>query len=71
MHRLTADPITLNVILRRLGELYETTGRRDRAIHYYARFVELWRRADPELQPQMTEIRRRIDRLTKADRNPR
>lgn len=71
VHRLTADPITLNVILRRLGELYETTGRRDRAIHYYARFVELWRRADPELQPQMTEIRRRIDRLTKADRNPR
>jgi tetratricopeptide (TPR) repeat protein len=66
VHRLTADPITLNVVLRRLGELHEATGRRDRAIQYYARFVELWRRADPELQPQVAEIRRRIDRLAKA-----
>lgn len=67
VHRLTTDPVTLNVILRRLGELHEAQGRRERAIHYYSRFVELWKRADPELQPQVTEIRRRIDRLTKAN----
>ena len=67
VHRLTTDPVTLNVILRRLGELHEAQGRRDRAIHYYSRFVQLWKRADPELQPQVTEIRRRIDRLTKAN----
>ena len=61
MHRLD-----LNVILRRLGELHEAQGRRDRAIHYYARFVELWNTADPELQPQVADVRRRISRLKRT-----
>jgi hypothetical protein len=29
----------------------------------YARFVKLWRDADPELRPAVVEIRRRLRRL--------
>ncbi|MFN2316878.1 MAG: BTAD domain-containing putative transcriptional regulator [Gemmatimonadales bacterium] len=48
---------------RRLGELHEASGDRARALHYYARFMEQWRGADPELQPGVTEVRRRIEAL--------
>jgi hypothetical protein len=34
-----------------------------KALDYYGRFVDLWRDADPELQPQVEEIRQRIARL--------
>jgi tetratricopeptide (TPR) repeat protein len=49
--------------LRRLGELYEQNGNRPKAIEYYSRFVELWKNADPDLQPQVADIRGRIARL--------
>ena len=49
--------------LRRLGEIYETRGERDRAVEYYNQFVELWRNADPEFQPQVADTRERIARL--------
>ncbi len=48
---------------RRLGEFYEARGDRDHAVEYYNDFVELWKDADPELQPQVTDIRNRIARL--------
>jgi tetratricopeptide (TPR) repeat protein len=47
----------------RLAGLHEGAGRRQEAIGHYRRFVELWRRADPELQAQVTEARRRIAAL--------
>ena len=47
----------------RVGELYEQRGDRERAIDYYQRFVDLWLNADPELQPQVEEMRGRIARL--------
>lgn len=50
-------------VLRRLGELYEAAGDTARAIDRYERFVRLWRRADPALQPQVTDVRLRIARL--------
>jgi tetratricopeptide (TPR) repeat protein len=50
-------------ILRRLGELHEAKGNRAEAASYYQRFVDLWRNADPELQPHVAEIRRRLARL--------
>ena len=63
--RLTFDLDVGNVpnILRRLGELYEAKGDRRRAAAYYERFVTLWKDADPELQPQLVEIRQRLARL--------
>ncbi len=58
------DVATLPNLLRRLGELYDAKGDRARAAEYYGKFVELWRNADPELQPQVAEIRQRLARLT-------
>jgi eukaryotic-like serine/threonine-protein kinase len=47
----------------RLGELWEAKGDRAKAASYYARFVDLWKDADPELQPKVAEVRRRLARL--------
>jgi tetratricopeptide (TPR) repeat protein len=46
-----------------LGELYEAQGKTRQAIEQYARFVELWADADPELQQQVSEVRSRLERL--------
>jgi tetratricopeptide (TPR) repeat protein len=47
----------------RLGELYEAKGDKTKAVDFYGRFTELWREADPELQPRVKEARRRIAAL--------
>ena len=60
---LLADPPGRAAAYKRLGELYEAKGQRSRAAHYYERFVELWQHADPELQPGVAEVRRRLARL--------
>jgi len=54
--------------LRRLGEFAEQRGDRTAALRYYERFVDLWRDADPELQPEVTAARRRIAALTAEPR---
>jgi tetratricopeptide (TPR) repeat protein/tRNA A-37 threonylcarbamoyl transferase component Bud32/TolB-like protein len=61
------DPIALAGISKRLGELYEAKGERAKAAEYYQKFVDLWKNADPELQPKVTEIRRRLARLQKSE----
>jgi len=48
---------------KRLGELYEDRDRQT-ALDYYARFVDLWREADPELQPVVEEVRQRMVELS-------
>jgi eukaryotic-like serine/threonine-protein kinase len=48
---------------KRLGELYEARGERQKALGHYLKFVELWKNADPELQPRVAEVRQRIARL--------
>jgi tetratricopeptide (TPR) repeat protein len=50
-------------IYKRLGELYEARNDTANAISYYSEFVELWKDADPELQPAVEDVRRRIARL--------
>jgi hypothetical protein len=49
--------------LKRLGELYEQRGNREKALEYYGRFVDLWTDADPELQPIVRDVKRRMARL--------
>jgi hypothetical protein len=44
----------------RLGELYEAKGDRTNAARFYSAFVELWKNADPELQPRVAETRRKL-----------
>ncbi len=48
---------------RRLGELHEQRGDTAKAVEYYNEFVELWRDADPELQPQVEDVKRRLAAL--------
>ncbi|MFQ5704892.1 MAG: tetratricopeptide repeat protein, partial [Gemmatimonadales bacterium] len=62
-YRLFFDRTELPVSYRRLGELYEQRGDNDKAVEYYDRFVTLWKDADPELQPQVKDVRDRIARL--------
>ena len=53
----------LGPALKRLGELYEDRGNREKALEYYGRFVELWKDADPELLPDVHDVQRRMAKL--------
>ena len=53
---------------KRLGELYDAKGNAAKAASSYAQFVELWKDADPELQPQVTQVRNRLRELQRAER---
>jgi len=53
-------------ILQRLGELYESKAQSDKALQHYQEFVDLWKTADPELQPRVRDVKSRIDRLRAA-----
>ena len=55
----------------RLGELYEAKGDITNAIKNYEEFVKLWKDADPELQPQVADIKARIARLRAAEAKKR
>jgi tetratricopeptide (TPR) repeat protein/TolB-like protein len=50
-------------VYKRLGELYEEKGDAAKAMTCYGKFIELWKNADPELQPKVTEIKQRLARL--------
>ena len=56
----------LPAVHKRLGELYEAKGQRDKALLHYQRFVELWKDADRELQPRVTDAKQRIATLTRG-----
>ena len=58
-----ADTFWRALILKRLGELYEQKDDRVKAKGYYQQFVELWKTADPDLQPRVVEVRKRLARL--------
>jgi eukaryotic-like serine/threonine-protein kinase len=57
------DYLYLGPVLERLAELHEERGQRDRAAEYHRRLEELWRDADPELQPRVQAARRALARL--------
>jgi hypothetical protein len=48
----------------RLGYLYEQRGDTAKAIYYYGKLVDLWKDADPELQPRVEAARRTIEALS-------
>jgi tetratricopeptide (TPR) repeat protein len=64
--RMSIDPYYLAQTLYRLGELYQDAGDTKRAIMYYGRFVDLWKNADPDLQPRVTEARKQIAAIVRA-----
>ncbi len=53
--RIELDGLELPAALFRLGELYEAHGELASAASHYLRFAELWRGADPDLQPRVEE----------------
>jgi tetratricopeptide (TPR) repeat protein len=61
--RLDTDPFVLAGSHKRLGELYDAKGNREKAISHLSKFVELWKNADPELQPVVNDAKRRLARL--------
>jgi len=67
--RLRNDAFFLASSLLRLGELYEERGDKSRALDYYSRFVELWKEADPELQPRVRAAKAKIEELAAGRRS--
>jgi len=66
----TADGMTYRVpVLFRLGDLYERTGERQKAIDAYARMVRLWSACDAPLRPAIEDARARLARLTAEPRS--
>ena len=68
MHTLEAEiggaESNVCVALARLGELYELRGDTVQAVQFNARFLELWRDADPDFRPVLDRVRERQRRLT-------
>jgi tetratricopeptide (TPR) repeat protein len=65
---LEPDPQYLAGTHKRLAELYDAKGDRTRAAAHFAAFVDLWKGADPELQPKVASARRRLAALTAGER---
>ena len=63
LYRIYDEYATIAQTYRRLGQLYEGRGEREKAVEYYDRFVNLWTDADPELQPVVRDVRARIAQL--------
>jgi len=65
--RFVMDADFLAGTFKRLGELYDAKGDHQKAAMYYAKFVELWKDADLDLQPRVTEVRKRLARLSESE----
>ena len=68
-NRLDQDWFSLAPTHKRLGELYDAKGDRDKAISHFSKFIELWKNADPELQPAVADAKRRLARLQAGTRS--
>ena len=62
-NRIFFDRFTLGPAYEVLGQLHDERGDRARAAEYYAKFVELWKDADPELQPRVQAALQRLDEI--------
>ncbi len=67
LQRYQFDRLFLAGSYKRLGEFWEAKGDRAKAAHYYAKFLDLWKNADPALQPQVTDVRKRLARLSDVE----
>ena len=62
------DPVRVPAIHERLGQLYEAMGNIDKAAEHDRAFIDLWKNSDTELQPRVTEARRRLLKLTPVEK---
>jgi eukaryotic-like serine/threonine-protein kinase len=67
LERTAVDAGFLPAVHKRLGELYEAKGQRDKALAHYHVFLDLWKDADPELQPRVADAKRRLARLSQPE----
>ena len=58
-----SDAAALATVLQELAMLYEDAGNSEAAARTYGRFVELWRDADPALQPRVRAARERLEAI--------
>jgi len=64
------DGSALAFVHRRLGELYDARGHYAKAGEHYRAFVELWKDADPALQPRVAAVRERLKKLPSEPAKP-
>jgi len=64
--RPATDAFFLPAVHKRLGELYEAKGQREKALAHYRSFIELWKNADPVLQPKVQDAQQRVAALTRG-----
>jgi tetratricopeptide (TPR) repeat protein len=67
-NRIAMDALRLPAAHERLGQLYEAKGNTAKAVEHYLAFIELWKNADPELQPRVVGARRRLAMLTPSEK---
>ena len=60
------DTAYLPAVHKRLGELYEAKGNREKALQHYRTFIELWKHADPVLQPRVRDAEQRVAALVRG-----
>lgn len=58
--RYETDALELGPALERLAALYDAAGEREKASGARARLVQLWHRADPELQQAVARARAEV-----------
>jgi hypothetical protein len=58
--RLTVDWREMPALLVRLGDISAEKGDRHKAASYYQQYVDLRRSADPSLQPQVADVKKKL-----------
>ena len=56
------------VLTEALAKIYDTKGNTEKAAELYREFIELWKNADPDLQPRVAAARERLKKLTPVER---
>ena len=62
------DAVQKPLILKRLGELYESKGDLANAARRYREFIDLWKNADPPLQEKVADAKYRLARLANVEK---
>ena len=61
--RVETDDVDLGFAMKRLGELYQQQNERAKAAAQYSALLKLWRGADSELEPLLTDVKRRLEQV--------
>ena len=61
--RVETDDVDLGFAMKRLGELYQQQNERAKAAAQYSALLKLWRGADNELEPLLTDVKRRLEQV--------